>query len=498
MGGKNKKDAPSDTVAFPHGAGSNFVFLDLGDYLNDNSKWNTDVKVTLLHYNTYRTIAKKRLGEMYKNGQSKLAVMLWYIEDGAKCTYYSHVVCPQKGKIHKDIEENIKKLIEDADSENFDTLIFRFAAQHKADPLSEDYQIHRVEDTWNLIDKTIPIVEAAAKGKRIKILYDLGVETMGHPFSNRSGAQEFLNSIWRRYINKYSTDKTVGFTFNHAHGKAVENSLRVYDSSGQWPKYIGVDIYSDPSKHLGNLASALGRFGKASHPVIVTETYYNSENMAKHFRNAKSKLNLQFILQWPLSEGSNTPHSSNPETPSIAAYIPLNNNNTSGTRVVRHNEQPERVNDKKIEFIRAPIRSDPIVKTPVKAQEKAKKANIVAKAPAKAVAQKSVKAAPKAVVAKSVAKAPVKKVTVKTAPKAKVVTKAPAKKAVAQKSVKATPKAVVAKSVAKAPVKKVIVKAAPKATVVSRTPIKKTAPKTTRASTSNISNRASEVSYQLK
>lgn len=327
MSGKNKKDAPTSTVAFPEGAGSNFVFLDLGDYPKDRTKWTTDVKATLIHYNSYRNVAKSRLKEMRDRGQTKLSSMLWYIEDGANCAYYSHVVCPQRGKIHKNIQSNIKNLIADANAAGFDTFIFRFGQQSVADPLSENYQIHRIDDTWNLIEETYKVVEAAAKGKRMRVLYDLGVETMGHPYSNRQGAQEFLNTIWRRYVAKYPVQKTVGFTFNHAHSKALDNTLRVYESSGKWPAYIALDIYSDPGKHLSNISSALKKFGKPNHPVIIAETFYNSPNMAKHFRNAKSKLNLKFVLQWPLVEKSGAQHADDPHTPLVTAYLPMTNNN---------------------------------------------------------------------------------------------------------------------------------------------------------------------------
>jgi hypothetical protein len=322
MGGRNHHGGNYDSVvAFPDGGGSNMVFVDIGNYASDNTKWATDVKATLLHYQEYRAQAKARLATMNKQGQTKLSVMLWYVEDGLKCSYYSHVVCPQKGKIAEQVQTNIKNLIQDMNAAKFDTLIFRFGAQSIADPLSENYQIHRIDDSWNLIQETYKVVEAAAKGTKVKVIYDLGVETMGHPYSNRQGAQQFLYTIWNRYAAKYPLDKTVGFTFNHAHDGATDSSLNVYKSNGKWPATIGIDIYEDPDKFLGNLSGALARAGKPNYPVAITETYYNDGEMGNAFRKDKSKVNLQYVLQWPLSKGSNSKNVTSVDTPFINAYI---------------------------------------------------------------------------------------------------------------------------------------------------------------------------------
>lgn len=311
----------SSSETFPLGGGSNMVFLDLGIYQHDKTRFD-DVKVTLLHYEKYRDLAKQRLKEMRSNGQTKISVVLWYVEDGANCTINAHVVCPQNGQVPDQVKENIKNFITDVNAAQFDTFVLRFATQGAADPLGDNYQIHRIEDSWKLYDNVITLAESAAKNTNLRMLYDLGLELMGQTKSNKKTASDFFYAIWGRYTAKYPAEKSLGFSFNHAQSKVVKDNLDVYNNVGKWPAAIAIDIYEKPSTYLGNLASGLKWARKSDHPIVILETLYNNKGIADELRNAKAKtkLNFQFITQWPLAN-IKVKHTEDAHTPLINNYV---------------------------------------------------------------------------------------------------------------------------------------------------------------------------------
>lgn len=313
-----------NSVTFPEGAGSNFVFYDLGKYAANPVPENwPEVKVVLLHYHTYQKQIRERLKIMKANGQTKISLFLWYVEDGAKCVSFNHVICPQEGVIPKQVEWNISNLLDDIVATGFDTVVLRLGAQGLADPMSETYVHSRANDSWKLFENFYAISERALAGSKVKSLYDLSVEIGGHPHSLRPGAQHFMKTMWNNYIKKYPAYKTIGFSWNHAHEKGTKETLRIYKDSGVWPYAIGVDIYQDPDKFLKNLANGLKDFKIKHHPVIIVETYRNSYDMGNAFRKNKEKhdLNFLFVLQWPLDFGSKSPHANDPLTYYVFNYV---------------------------------------------------------------------------------------------------------------------------------------------------------------------------------
>lgn len=314
----------NNSVTFPEGAGSNFVFYDLGKYAKDPTPENwPEVKVVLLHYHTYQNQIRSRLKTMRANGQTKISLFLWYVEDGAKCVSFNHVICPQNGMIPQQVQKNISNILKDIVATGFDTVVLRMGAQSVADPMSDNYVHSRANDSWKLFENFYAISEKALAGSKVKSLYDLSVEIGGHPHSVRPGAQHFMKTMWNNYIKKYPPYKTVGFSFNHAHEKGTKETLKIYKDSGVWPYAIGVDMYQEPEKFLKNLARELKNFKIKHHPLIIVETYRNSPEMAKAFKKAseKHKLNFLFVLQWPLDLGSKSPHSNDPLTNHVYHYV---------------------------------------------------------------------------------------------------------------------------------------------------------------------------------
>lgn len=309
-------------LLFPDGVGSNFVFLDLGRYATQPTAENWDsVKTVLVHYHEHPDQIRSLLKTMRGHGQTKIALMLWYIEEGDSHDSFAHVICPHRGKLPVQVERNIHDVLRDIADSGFDTVIMRLAAQGAADPLGEKYDPVRADDSWKLFENVYVTCEKATKGTKLNLLYDLGCETMGHPYSVRPGAQAFLKLMWTNYVKKYPPAKTIGFSFNHAYEPGTTESLRVFQESGVWPAMIGVDIYENPDKFLGNLAKDLKAFGRPNQPVIIEETFRNNRDMAEAFAKAQAKyeLNLRMLLQWPLTKGAKG-HSDDPRSTEIDAY----------------------------------------------------------------------------------------------------------------------------------------------------------------------------------
>ncbi len=308
---------------FPEGGGSNLVFQELGAYAQHptGENWEKDVKVTLLHYHEHVDAVRQRLKAMRDRGQTKIGLMLWYVQDGDICTSHAHVICPKDGQIPAQVEDNIRNILKDIAAAGFDTVVMRMAPQGAADPLAENYQPARAADSWKLFEHLHAICAAGIEGTKVHMLYDLGAETMGHPYSGRPGAQVFLKLLWGNYIAKYPPGEAVGFTLNHAFEPATTESLKVFADSGVWPAAVAIDVYDDPAKYLGNLSKALASFGKADFPVIICETYRNNAEMAAALAESKRTLglNFRFLLQWPLDRGA-AGHSNNPVSNEIDAY----------------------------------------------------------------------------------------------------------------------------------------------------------------------------------
>jgi hypothetical protein len=308
---------------FPEGVGSNLPFLSLGSYATSptGENWSKDVKTTLLHYHENPAEIRSRLADMHAHGQSKISLLLWYVQEGDPRTSFAHVICPHHGQLPPQVQSNLTNIIHDIASAGFDTVILRLAAQGAADPLGEHYDPARANDSWSLFEHLHTLTDSALKGTSLHVLYDLGAETMAHPYSTRPGAQAFLKLMWHNYTQKYPPSQTIGFSLNHAASPGTTESLQIFQDSGIWPAYLAIDIYTNPDQTLKTFAASLAHFQKSTYPIIILETYRNNPTMAQSFAAAQQKYHLNFrsLLQWPLDP--NFPgHSNNPLTPDISQY----------------------------------------------------------------------------------------------------------------------------------------------------------------------------------
>jgi hypothetical protein len=125
-----ERRASGEKLLFPDGVGSNLVFLDLGHYATQPTaeNWATDVQVVLLHYHEHPEEIRSRLKSMREHGQTKIALVLWYVEEGHVRDSFAHVICPHNGKLPPQVERNIRDVLHDIASARYGTVIMRLAA----------------------------------------------------------------------------------------------------------------------------------------------------------------------------------------------------------------------------------------------------------------------------------------------------------------------------------------------------------------------------------
>ncbi len=302
----------------PEMGGSNYTFVDLGKYATDPTEenWRTDIRTPVTHFSQYSELIKSQLDTIIKNGQKKIAIVVWFGGPGLNCDIYAHTVCPQNGKLPTSVKNNIQNLLTEIATREFDEVQIRLAGQGDADIFGwSSFNQLAYNSNVSFIDDVITVSEESLSQHSIKVYYDLGLELMGHPYVvDRPWVKEYLVKVWNHYIQKFDLKKTTGFSFNHAHREATYESLKIFDDSGVRPPILGFDIYVDRDTHLKNIKLVLALKGwPKDYPIFIQETYRNDAQVAGEINAAivDLKLNIRTIMQWPLDQNSSHPHVTN-------------------------------------------------------------------------------------------------------------------------------------------------------------------------------------------
>lgn len=307
-----KKEEEEEVVSSitPEMGGSNYTFVDLGRYAADPTEenWLSDIRTPVTHFSQLSETIKQQLDTIIRNGQKKIAIVVWFGGPGLICDTYAHTVCPHNGKMPASVKNNLQRLLTEVANREFSEVQIRLAGQGTADIFGWDSFNQLVYNSnESFIDDVITVSEEALSGYPIKVYYDLGLELMGHPYVvDRPWVKEYLVKIWSHYIQKFDSKKTIGFSFNHAHREATYESLKIFDDSGIRPPILGFDIYVDRDKHFQNIKLVLALKGwPADYPIFIQETYRSDAQVASEIKKAITdlKLNIRTIMQWPLDQG---------------------------------------------------------------------------------------------------------------------------------------------------------------------------------------------------
>jgi hypothetical protein len=299
--------------------GSNYVIYSAGEYLTNQTEevwYKPGVLAPVIGtYHLNPTLVKQQLTDMYAHGQRKISLFLWYSEafPSGKGTngVYGHMVSAQTGALldqHKSNLINLIKLIEEI---GYTGMQFRFATQSAC---KDAYPT-----CWKFVESTIRLVVATKQ--KIDVIFDLDNEAGGEDAPNKVF---YTAGFWRDFhatgLNNIA--KTYGFSMGAAPGKLTKMVSRL-NGVGVRPSVYAFTIYDDIDLRLKEISQELKALGESGKPIIVQETYYNSESVANDFKTGATKygLNIQYIMQWPLIKGQK--HFSVNYTPEYSNYHPF-------------------------------------------------------------------------------------------------------------------------------------------------------------------------------
>ena len=284
--------------------GSNYVAIDLdpGKLTSpagwrDNAVFRSPSCATLGNEGAVR----RDLVSMYRGGQRKLAVVVWYAhlrQPGPCHGYLVNVASTQAAHV---VQDNLIQLARIAGSAGFDELQIRFAPQWLDDPVTwRGWDEALFQDDLTLIEGVIRSVRPSA-GLRIK--YDLGVELGG--ITRTPFVADYVKRLWRAAEPLTGPDGSYGFSIPFAAGR-LTREIAWLREAGPLPTEFALDIYDHPARLL-SLAAREAQQGGIAHPVfIIQETYYGEADERTQLAAAarEAGATIRTVMQWPKTASS--------------------------------------------------------------------------------------------------------------------------------------------------------------------------------------------------
>lgn len=277
--------------------GSNFVMSSIGKYLTDPipENWNSDnMRPVVGTYHLNPDLVRQELKTMFDNGQRKISIVIWFNHTDQDVN--AHVINSSGGKLPKQQMLNLLDLMNDILNTGFNEILIRFAQQGVSDPSGwTEWNEEMLNENWSFISTTRLLIEPILKG--IPHKYDLGVELGG---LDSGQAERYQRSLWLKYVLTFGSQDSVGFSVAYA-----PDRLKKLFANGIYVNQWAIDIYDNVYAGLKQIKEDM----KDMH-FIISETYYKDlQNQDEVNRGAKDfNLNIDYILQWPLSRGSTAKH----------------------------------------------------------------------------------------------------------------------------------------------------------------------------------------------
>ena len=298
--------------------GSNYAFCPIKDEYLERNEPEAWWKPGILNHTvgTFHTqpegSVKKNLTEMYKNGQRRIALVLWHINiekdkklkgsqwkgdvpNGFKHTY-GHTLDSSGGMLCAQHQDNLKKLLKLIEQTGFESITIRFAPQGINNPMEwTKWEQELYDENLSFINSVKKIADKILK-KQNYIFYDLGLELGGlkSPF-----CEKYTTRLWGEYILHSETTDTIGFSFAVEPGR-VNRMLAIYKKSGIYPVAYPLDIYYDADQRLAYVIKEFRDNGIADPRLIIQETFYNDPVTLREIQSAAQEhdLTILYIMQW--------------------------------------------------------------------------------------------------------------------------------------------------------------------------------------------------------
>jgi hypothetical protein len=279
------------TVAEARG-GSNYAWSDMDGC--SRSKFGV-----VAFYDKQKARVDKQLSQMYRNGQRRLAVDIFFMHGGA-----SEVADSTGGNLDQRYTDNLAAYLRAVKNAGFEEILIKFLPQG---PNNVFYQNHEWpewrEDLYNehfsVIKNLRPIVMASRLRYRLD-LYSEAIPTRMQPMFLR-----FTQRLWADYTAEFGKSDTVGFAIiPNIRQDRFATIPAVYGNNV--PEVLDLHFYRDAYSIFINAHNRLVQIGYGNLPWIIGEAYYDdggeADELVRAIRDTGQP--VVYLLQWPLSRAN--------------------------------------------------------------------------------------------------------------------------------------------------------------------------------------------------
>jgi hypothetical protein len=300
----------------------------VGAYVDDprDEVWVRDVRPVIGSFHQDPETVSRQMRTMYANGQRRLALVLWFADLSPFPTIalderYGHSVNSRLGRPTPTLESNLRAVLRLIRETGYVEVVFRFATQDGSAPWEwTQWNEGAYLKNWSFIGATRVIVEEELAGSGVAVTYDLDAELGGRVDGQ---SQAYLVRIWRDYVGRFGTARTVGFSAIGSPGR-FRQLIRDLDLAGARPPEYAVDVYGNEAARLASVGEELRAAGEGGKPLVVLEVYYNDAATAAEIQRARRALpRIRTLFQWQLARGVPQNHFSVHYPERFENYLPL-------------------------------------------------------------------------------------------------------------------------------------------------------------------------------
>ena len=284
--------------------GSNYAW-----YQVDGVACNRESYGVIANYDAASTVIKQQLATMYKNGQRRLRIPIYFGHDLNSGT----IMNSTGGDLSARYRKNLKDFLAEVKNTDFVEVEVGFFPQGSySDPTQwTTYKETCYQENWMLIKNLHPIIDAAG------ILYRIDLMNEGAPTSTQPILLQYVQHLWNDYVSTFGKINTVGFSII---SDVTQDRFQVlpqiygdsqYGNHGA-PYLFDIHIYNAPKSSPNNAYSGfINAFKQMQNTYpssgwIVGEASYNDASQAESFSKAinETRQTVFYITQWPVTTES--------------------------------------------------------------------------------------------------------------------------------------------------------------------------------------------------
>jgi len=292
--------AAADATILEKG-GSNYVAIDLqpASLLTKKDWQNSSLfRTPACQLNKFPEKAKSDLRSMQKNGQRKIALILWHAHISGVEPCRGYLLNSTGATFKASVIANILRFLQIAKNSGFDEVEVRFAPQWINNPRNwKKWNDGLYRENVGVINQTISAIK---KKNILPVVFDLGAELGG--LENSMIVEKYVKSVWSQMQSDLTVGGSYGFSVAYAPGR-LGRLIAWLRGAGRVPSEFGLDIYKDPARLLEAATREARKAGVAQPMFLIQETYYDDASVYQAFVSAARSAHvvLRAIVQWPLS-----------------------------------------------------------------------------------------------------------------------------------------------------------------------------------------------------